>query len=198
MEFFDVHEHTKYKITICRPESIDQLSDMFTTEDELKDLIGDRYFRTSSTKPRTYLLNDVITKELEKWADKLDASGKKTLEIDDEELLDILKSSSYVSDFIDESYGRHGNRICYSRRYKRTKKKPTRSDVREFWIRIFPYAFRSKFDCFSPYFTTYDRHLAMFKAWKKVLGWKACSKFMSDPTQRKFYRMIWDNPEEYV
>ena len=191
MQFFDVHEHTKYMVEISRPESIDQLSDYFMSEDELKDMIGGHFYCPSTNTPRKFLCNDLITKELENWA------AKKTLIIEDEDLVDVLKTT-YVSYYIDEKYGRHGNRICYARRYKRKKKKPTKGDVREFWIRIFSHAFMSKFGAWPPYFSTYDRHLSAFKAWQKVLGWKACSKHMHDPVQKKFFKMIWDNPEEYV
>lgn len=197
MQFYDVHEQTKYRITVSKPESVDQLSDLFMTEDELSELIGKNFWFHGNGQ-RTYLLNGVITTELLKWADKLDASGKKTLLIEDEELVDVLKDRNcYVSDFIDDAYGRHGERICYARRYKRVKKRATKGDVRDFWSRIIPHAFRYKFDCYPSHIPTYDRHIVHFKAWKKILGWKVCRKFM-DSDNWKFYRQIWDNPEEFI
>lgn len=196
MEFFDVHEHTKYKVTVSRPENVEELSDCFITEDELKDIVGPNFWYQGNS-PRTFINNTVVSAELDKWAAKLEESGKRTLLIEDEELLGLLKDKNYVSDFIDGKYGRHGDRICFSRRYERKKTKPTKTDVREFWIRIFPCAFRDKFGCYQSHIPTYDRHLPHFKAWKKILGWKRCSQYMNDGN-KKFYRQIWDHPEEYV
>ena len=198
MDFYNVEEQTKYKLKISRPESIEKLTDWFMSHDEVTDLIGSSFYLTTGSSSRTFLCKSVIVKELEKWANALEASGKKTLRIQDPDLLDVLKDGNYITNFIDEKYGRHGDRICYARRYARVKKKPTKSDVREFWLRIFPDAFKDKFGAWPPYHTTYDRHLAAFRAWQKCLGWKACSRRMFDPEQKKFMKMIWDNPEEYV
>lgn len=196
MEFYDVIEQTKYRITISRPEYVDQLSDLFMTEDELKDIIGKHTYCPSTGRPRTFLLNEVITSELQKWADKLEASGKKTLLIEDDELLDVLKNNSYVTDFIDRKYGRHGDRICYARRYERKKTKPTKSDVHQIW-HAFQSAFRDKFGCYPSHIPRYDRHASMFRAYKKILGWQRCKKYLGSSNLR-FYKQIWDNPEEYV
>lgn len=197
MQFFDVHEQSKYRITVSRPENVDQLSDLFMTEEELKDLVGRNFYCPSTGRPRRFLLNEVITSELQKWADKLEASGKKTLLIEDDDLLDVLKNDSYVTDFIDNKYGRHGDRICYARRYQRKKKRPTKTDVHQMW-HIFQSAFRDKFGCYPSHIPRYDRHNIMFRAFQKMLGWKRCRKYMSGGEQVKFYRQIWDNPEEYV
>lgn len=199
MKFYDIHEQTKYQVTVSSPESVEELSDLFITEEELQDLVGRNCYIGGSGE-RTFILKNVATVELEKWADKLDASGKKTLVIDDPELLDLLKTNSYVSDFISNKYGRHGDRICYSQRYKRKKTKPTKADVRQIW-NTFQWAFRDKFGCYPSHIPLYDRHLSMFKAYQKILGWKRVSKQLRnsyDSTYMKFFKQIWDNPEEYV
>ncbi len=195
-EFYDVHEQSKYKIVLSRPESVEELSDLFITAEELEEMFGHRPY-IGSNGQRTFLLTNVISAEVKKLTEELEASGKKTLPIKDEELLEVLQDN-YLSDFTEDNrYGRHGNRVCFSKRYKRVKTKATKGDAREFWTRIFPYAFHHKFSCYPSYIPTYDRHLPYFKAWKKILGWERCSKFM-DSESKKFYRQIWDNPEEYI
>lgn len=198
MEFYDVHEQTKYKITVSQPESIDQLSDIFMTEEELQDIVGRNFYCPNNGKERSFILNAVVERELQAWADKLQLSNKKTLEIDDEELLDVLKDS-YVSEYIGSEFGRHGNRICYSKRYKRKKVKPTKSDVANMWW-MFDHAFCSKFGCYMPHIPRYNRHVTLFRALQKIVGWRRMRKVMdgSDPETIKFYRQIWDNPQEYV
>lgn len=196
MEFYDVHEQTKYKITISQPENIEELSDLFITREELTSLVG-RGIWVSSTSPSTFYLENVISQEIAKLGKKLDESGKKTIPIDDDELLEALKGS-YVSDYDEEGrFGRHGDRLCYARRYKRVKKKPTKGDVRFMWSH-FQHAFRHKYGCYPSHIPTYDRHLTMFKAYQKIVGWKAFIATVHDKDDRKWFRMIWENPEEYM
>lgn len=194
MDFFNVHDQTKYSITISRPETIEQLNDWFISEEELEELIGRRVY--AKAKPVTYKLKESVRAEVKKWAEKLDASGKKTLLIDDDELLEVLKEG-YMADYAPD-YGRHGNRICFARRYKRVKKRATQGDARTLWIHIFPVAFRNKFGCYSPHVAVYDRNVTLFKAFKKILGWKAVRASISNTENVKFYRQIWDNPEEFM
>ena len=196
-QFYDVLAQTKYSITISRPDKVEELSDMFITKEELDALCGgNMYF--SGQGPTTRVLNAVVTTETMAWADKLVASGKKTLRIDDEDLLDVLKRG-YLSDYMDECtlYGRHGDRICYSRQFKRVKKKATQGDVTNLW-RHMMYAFYDKYGCHPSHIPRYDRHIPMFKAWKKIIGWRAVRKRIGPSTNLKFYRLIWDNPEEHI
>lgn len=199
MDFYDIHEQTRFQITISVPEKMEELSDMFVTKEELQDLLGPHAYLPSSPTNghRTYTLKSVIEREVKEWADKLVASGKKTLIIDDEELLDVLKQG-YLSDYTedDDRFGRHGDRICYARRYKRKKTKVTRGDVTDMW-HCFQYAWRDKYGCYLPHIPRYDRGINLFKALKDVVGWRRMRKHISDE-KLKFYRMIWDNPEEHV
>lgn len=198
MEFYDILDQTKYSIQVSKPERVEDLSDLFISKDELEELVGRWTNIYAPNKPYRMTLDAVISSELKKYADKLDASGKKTLLIDDDDLLNVLKDSkSYVSNYIDASYCRHGNRIGYARRYVRKKTKPTKGDVQYFWVQIIPSAFRLKFGCYPSHIPTYDRGLLLFKAFKKILGWKNCSELM-DAEHKKFFKMIWDNPEEYI
>lgn len=197
MEFYDIHEQTKYKITISKPEKMEELSDLFITKDELDDALGKHSYYFTGNNERTLLLNSVIASAVDEWGAKLDESGKKTLIIEDEELLDVLKEH-YVSDFdISGRYGRHGDRICYARRYKRKKTKPTQGDVRLLWNYLM-YGFRDKFGCYPSHIPLYDRHLSMFNAYKKIVGWRLVRKQICDKTVVKFFRQIWDNPGEFI
>lgn len=200
MKFYDIHEQTKYQVVVSRPENAEDLSDLFLTEEELLDMVGENYYLGNiGNNPRTITLNSVITADVKKWTDKLEESGKKTLRIEDEDLLEVLKQG-YITNYTsgDDRFGRHGDRICYARRYKRVKKKATQGDVRNLWIHVFQCAFRSKYGCYMPHIPTYDRHLSLFKAMKDILGWRRCRKFMGSREDAKFYRQIWDNPEEFI
>ena len=197
MDFYNIHDQTDYKITISKPESVEDLSDLFVTKDELEDIVG-RGFYVYSTGPVTFTLKKTVEREVRKWADKLDGSKKKSILIEDQELLDVLKGG-HVTDYTPDTteYGRHGDRLCYARRYKREKTRATQGDVSSLWS-TFSRAFKEKFGCYPSHIPRYDRHPTHFKAWKKILGWKVVRQCIYDKESAKFYRQIWDNPEEYI
>lgn len=195
-EFYDLHEQTKYQLVISSPRKMEDLSDLFISSDELTELIGPSYRSSRGYGERnTITLRDAVAADIKKLTDKLDASGKKSIPIDNEELLDVLKQG-YMSDFTaDPTYGRHGDRVCYTNRYQRKKHKATQSDVAALWLAL-QYGFKDKYDCYPSHITRWERHIGMFKAFKKIVGWRRILKHTSQP-QTKFFRQIWDNPEEY-
>ena len=196
MEFYDIHEQTPYQITVSKPENMEDLSDLFITGDELQDLVGRHSY--VSDKHSTIILSGVITAAVKELTEKLEASNKKTIRIDDEELLEVLKEN-YLSAFTpqDSGFGRHGNTICYTRRYKRKKHTATQGDVTMMWSYL-SYAFRNKFDTFPTHIPRYDRTINMFKAFKSIVGWRRVRTCIHDKKTVKFFRQIWDNPEEYI
>jgi len=196
MDFYDVHEQTKYEITVSKPKKPEDLSDLFMTEEELKDLVGRNFYMYD--KQRTIILSGVVTTEVVKWANKLEASGKKTLRIDDDELLVVLKKGP-LSDYTDDNatYGRHGNRICFARQYKRKKTKVSQSDVSMLWSHLVS-GFYDRFRVWPTHIPRYERSIGMFKAFKEIVGWRRVRSHMHDKATVKFLRQIWDNPEEHI
>lgn len=196
MDFYDIHEQTAYAVKVSKPENMEDLSDLFITEEELTDIVGRNPF--VGNHPVTITLKGVIEAEVKKLTDKLEASSKKTIPIDNEELLEVLKTG-YLSDYTPgcDLYGRHGDRICYARRYKRKKHKATQGDVKQLWD-TFQYAFKDKYGCYPSHIPRYDRHLPMFRAWQKIIGWRRVRTHIHNKDTLKFYRQIWDNPEEYI
>lgn len=196
--FYDILEQTKYHILISRPAKMEELSDLFITEEEVTALTGNHFYHPRTGDTRRVMLDNVISTEVMTWADKLIASGKKTLRIDDEDLLDVLKRG-YLSDHTegDNRFGRHGDRICYARQFKRKKTKPTQGDVTNLWSMMF-WGFRDKFDTYPSHVPKYDRGTSMFKAFKSIVGWRRTRAHMHNKELVKFYRQIWDNPEEHI
>lgn len=199
MDFYDIHEQNKYSITVSKPEKVEELSDAFITQEELETLTGGSFWPHHTSNARTYLLNAVIEADVQELANKLDASGKKTLLIEDEDLLEVLKNNIPLAMFTPSTneYARRGNRICYARKYKRKKKRATQGDVRAMW-NMFTYAFHDKYGAWPPYTPGHQRSCALFKAFKDIVGWKRMRKHARDKENVKFYRQIWDNPEEYI
>lgn len=196
MQFYDILEQTPYKIKISKPDRMEDLSDLFVTEEELNELTG-RHVSIYSQE-QTITLTHAIETEVLAWGEKLIASGKKTLPIKDEALLDVLKQG-YLTDYTgnDTRFGRHGDRICYARQFRRRKTKVTQGDVTKMW-EFFMYGFKEKFNVYPSHIPRYDRHISMFKAFKKIIGWRLMRKQMFNKNLVKFYRQIWDNPEEHI
>jgi|VirMetMinimDraft_7_1064189.scaffolds.fasta_scaffold00786_4 hypothetical protein len=198
MDFYDIHEQTKYKIVISKPKSMEDLSDLFISKDEIETLVGTHraWLPSSSDTLCIVILRSEVTAAVKRLINKLEASKKKTIPIDDDELLDVLKTG-YVSDWTDSNkYGRHGSRFCYAKRYKRKKTKATQGDVRELW-RAFAQGFYTRFRTYPPHISTYDRHLTMFTAFQEIVGWRRV-RATTTKQQAKFFRQIWDNPKEYI
>lgn len=197
MDFYDIHDQTKYQITISKPANMEDLSDLFVTKEELDDMIGGNTYLHGDDK-RTITLRGVISTEVKKLTDALEASGKKTIAINDEELLEVLQKN-YLTDFTDGStiFGRHGNHICYSRRYTRKKHKATQGDVNTLWG-YFMYGFYNKYGCHPPHIPRYDRSVNQFKAFKDIVGWRRVRAQISNKETVKFFRQIWDNPKEFI
>lgn len=196
MQFYDILEQTPYKIMIAKPENMEDLSDLFVTEEELEEMVGRNVMVYGKTQ--TIKLNNTITREVIAWAEKLVASGKKTLRIEDEALVDVLKEGhlrDYTED--DTRFGRHGDRICYAQQFKRKKTKVTGGDVKKMWD-MFTYAFREKFNVYPTHIPRYERGVNMFKAYKSIIGWQLMRKQMHNKDLVKFYRQIWDNPEGHI
>ena len=196
MQFYDILEQSPYAIRISKPENMEDLSDLFVTGEELAEMTG-RAVNVYSNE-QTIKLTHTIETEVLAWGEKLIASGKKTLLIEDEALLDILKQG-HLKDFMedDDRFGRHGDRICYARQFKRKKTKVTGGDVSRMWDYFF-YGFRTKFNTYPSHIPRYDRHVNMFKAFKKIVGWRLMREQMHNKDLVKFYRQIWDNPEEHI
>lgn len=194
--FYDIVDQSKYRIIISKPKKMEELSDLFITREELDALVGGRRY-INGEGPHQFTLRSEITAAVKTLTEKLDASKKKTIPIDDEELVDILKEN-YLSDFTDgtDAYGRFGDRICYARQYKRKKTKATQTDVYHLWGALSS-GFNRKFSTWPPHIPKYDRHIRMFKAFKKIVGWRQV-RASANKEEAKFYRQIWDNPEEYM
>ena len=198
VQFYNIKDQTQYSITVSKPEKVEDLSDWFVSREELEALTGTRGYLHVTSKDHKIRLDNVVREAILNLGEKLIKSKKKTLPIDDEDLLDVLKSG-YLTDMAggDTRFGRHGDRICFARRYNRKKTKATKGDVKLLW-NTFSYAFRQKYDCYPSHIPTYDRTLVHFKAWQKIIGWRRIEEATHKKEQRKFFRQIWDNPEEYV
>ena len=199
--YFNVEEQSKYSVKVAAPTNMEDLSDAFITREELQQLTGNHglYVAVNGKSAiTTVLFHTTIEAELTKYAERLDVSSHKSILIEDDELVEALKDgrARHVMDYIGRKYCRHGDRLRYFASRRRVKRNATKGDMRDFWS-IFSDAFSAKYGTYLPHAPIWYRTLKLFKAYQKILGWRRCRKHMNKDNA-KFYRQVWDNPEEYI
>lgn len=202
-QFYNVISETEYTVEVLAVDKIEDVSNNFMTREELQEKVGPEVY-LYEYKPYTqqhYRLDQKIKDALKYWANKLEASGKASIVIDDEDLLSFLRSSYYrVQDFLSDDFARRKNKLTYNvrRRRKKIKTKPSKSDARHFWYAL-EHAFRITHGVYPGYIKARERTAKLFIALSPTIGWKAfrsCLK-AKDTETIKFYRMIWNKPQEY-
>ena len=199
-QYYDITEQSRYGMTVTRPKKIEDLSDSFVTREELVELTGHQslYIADSPGSSTTLLFHELIKAEVTKYAERLEVSTKKSIRITDQELLEALKSQRArpMTMYSSHLYCRHGDRIKYYKARRRVKKTATKGDSSYMWS-IFMNAFHNKHGTHMPFIPMWYRTLRLFKAYKKYIGWKAFRGAIRNKDQVKFFRQVWDNPEEY-
>lgn len=188
--YYDVVEQSKYHVTVKPIEDLADVGDTFYTHEEICELSGEKYF---SQHQRIVYFDHLIIAELEKWADVLEGSGKKTVIMTDHELVEVLKQTpSSLADFAGRKYMRHGDRIGYYR--KRKKKKATRGDLAIMWD-VLVSGWNAKYGAWLPHIPRWNRSHGLFLALQKATGYNTCRPFM--PEDYQWCRHIWYNTKEY-
>lgn len=192
--YYNIEERDRFSISISCAKNVEDLSDNFIDSEDYRDLTGRAVYHASGIVRN--MIHSLIKSELETLMEQLVGSGKKTILIGDDELVTALKDPHChnVADYI-PGYCRHGDRLQYSRTRRRRKTKVTKTDARDMWG-IFGSAFFTKFGTHMPYVPMWYRRLTLFKVYKKLIGWRKMCGHM-ERNNIKFYREIWDNPEEH-
>jgi hypothetical protein len=210
-EYFDIVEETKYTITISKPANILELSDCFMTEEEILERASIQQYTLRGMSPgttKTIVDDEAIKRGVEHWVVELKRSGKKSIQITDQDLLDnlttcIWSSNRNVRTITNQVYTKHGDRIL--RFVPRRKTRATRGDLRELWWDI-SRAWKEHVGTWTPHIPQYSQTPEFMAFFKKALGWRRVRKSMRrnyDETRAqfrarvKFKRYIWDHPEEF-
>ena len=191
--YYDIIEQGRYFVKVKPIEDLTEVSDVFYTFEEMQEICDGGYLSHTGMTIRHF--DSLITAELEKWAAKLDESGKKTVRITDQELVDVLKNNpnNTLSHYAGKEYMRRGDRICYYKRRKKTK--PTRGDLRTMWD-VLTSGFKDKTGGYLPHIPGWCRNYALFVGLQGIVGYNTARKYFPDDNA-KFLRQIWYNPKEY-
>lgn len=186
MKIYDVEHQSKYGIQLTQVRNIEDAGDHFVTEDDLKEMGitnmwgGHQLFKTKIIDEINRLLSTI-------------KEGRKSCIIDDEDLVDILKSSdSAVSDFV-EGTRRVGNRLF--RHTKVEKSKPQKQDASQLIntacrIVTHDHRFGLEFKYVSG-----NQYEPAIKLIKKLVTWKQVQAHCEEWSQEtKWMEMVWKKP----
>ena len=200
LTFYNVHEQSAYKIVVSKPENLTDISDLFISSQELMELIGRQHYVGHIGESKTTILcRNEIEVAVRALTEQLQASGKRALVIEDNDLLEILTENYPILSSNVHALGfcRRGNRIAYLSKRKRVKHRATQGDVRDLWNRL-GYGFYQKYGSWLPYIARREQNIKLFKALKSIVGWRRVRKQIEDKQRLKFARQIWDKPEEFM
>jgi hypothetical protein len=210
LTYYNVEHQNAYTITVSQVTSLEDLGDVFVTNEELNELgvsysesiiahrlasVGLAHMKPNERLTR-YTLKSSVEQALKHWRDKLIRSRKRTIVIEDQDLLAVLKDSiGVVQDHLGNKYCRRGDRLGYTTRYKRKQTKPTQANRTHLWEAM-ECGFRQKYGAWLPHCPRWMRQLNLFKAYKDCVGWRRTRQNLNSENA-KWCRIIWDNPEEY-
>ena len=125
VRIYTIERHTKYLIELTRIDNIEDAGDDFITSTELDEMFSDlNHYGYNGT---TYYKHNIKT-EMEMWKKKLIESGKKSIVIEDKDLLDAFNRDNYgyneFKDFV-KGVRKSGNKMMLFTKKVQTKPKVT-------------------------------------------------------------------------
>lgn len=191
IQYYNIVEQTRYSMKIEPVKNIAECSDDFLTKEELIERFEARYV---SDYTRSFTDHALVRAELNKIVDPLEDGKIRSVVIEDEDLLAVVKEhgmSRYVAEV-----RRRGNRISRWSYRPRKQKAPRKSDGRAVWSALTQYM-HSVTGHWPPHFEVCTRTPAMLTFYQRAVRWKHIVKFIPE-SQKRWARMVWQKPEEYL
>jgi hypothetical protein len=194
--YFNIVEQTKYEMVITEPASIAELSDNFVSMTELEQQFGNSLSLYAPVVDRHLILGAAITRDLEKVAQELEATGRTTIVIEDAELLEVAREYRH---HIPSGFAVRKNRLRhYVPKAARPQKTVRKSDI-TYTIYAAEMAVRHKYNLGSLHVPKYGHGLGYLRVLKKLVTLKEVLKagpyYVSG--REKWVRKVWAKPQEY-
>jgi len=186
---YEIQSQTKYSITITEIDNIEDCGDHFITQEELTEM-GIRY--NYGTAPR--LFDNKIKAEINRLISKI-AEGKKSIIIDDDELVEVLTSSSRaVSEFV-KGTRRVGNRLSL---YTKKVVPQTKVKYKNWTTLVLAYEriLKEKFEVYVDVKRNDSDRKGFVEVFKKGFTWEDVLEIdVVDKDDIEWCKKLWDNPE---
>lgn len=196
--FYTIEEDTKYTTTFTRTDNVEDVGEEFLTWEEFNEMYGNSYNNYWYEDGQyTYIKVAKVTNVLNDVKQQLIADKKKSMVVNDEELIHALvKYSRAVSNFV-PNMRRVGNRFSYDETVKKEKVGPKKTDVTalvNIAARIASKA--SGIEITFKYVQCNCRYAV--ETVKKLVSWEDLVRyFPENKIEQKIvdnYKQIWDNP----
>jgi hypothetical protein len=193
---FTIDSESKYHLQLTEITNIEDAGDDFLTEEEIHEMLGtDGHISTYAPIIRRQLVID----ELSAFKAEMKTNNKKSMIIDNAELVTFLTESTYsVSDFV-KGLRRVGNRLSLHTKAEKTE--PTKKDLQALincGCRCISKKYGYEFDIRY----AYQNYLGAVEVIQKVVTFDELTTFIetshSDWTnQLRWFKSIWENPEQF-
>jgi hypothetical protein len=191
-QIFEVISQSPYHITIHQIKNIEDCPDEFITEEELREMGVDHCW--SGTR---YMKGKIISK-IQQYLAQI-PKGKKSIIIDDNDLIEALKEGQYsVSNFV-KGTRRVGNRLF---KYDCTKKEQTEVKFDDWKMLViqFQLILRDKYGVIVDINLTASKRQETINQFKKLIDWSLIvdriekHKLGIDETQISWMKKLYENP----
>lgn len=198
--FYEIEDQSKFHIKLKVVENIEEVVGEFLTKDEVEEMMGGERSHISTYSP--IVKKTVVIDYLNKLIQKAKEQEKKTIIIDDEDLIEFLKKYNYcVSQFIEGSR-RVGNRFFIpTENKKKEQNEPNKQNIQS----LIDVGFRilsSKsggvsFECKH----AYENYKFAVDVIKKLVTLEEIVEYAEKCGYHEihipFFQMIWDDSEKY-
>lgn len=192
--FYAVTELNSYAIEIDRVTDITQAPDDFMTKEEMVDEYG--LDENATYYSRIIVFESKLTEEIAMWAEKLRQSGKRSIEVTDEELIETLTTHTFSPlSHYHEGLLRKGNRFVLAAP-KEKKVGPTKKHASMLVSTITSQLWR-KYRVDVTFKYIYDSYEASINAAKALIGsWEQIdwSVYQYSQEDIAMVKQVWDNP----
>lgn len=192
VQYFNVTEETRYSLTVEPVKNLADVGENFYTREEIQERFGETYIPDYA---RRFVNRSLISSQLEKLTEQLENKAVKSVVIEDEELLEILKNEG-ISRYA-EGVRRRGNRISRWAPRPREQKAVRKSDIAELWGALSTAA-RKKYDVqWLPHIPLRLRSAALMRLYKRAFGWRDLKQHIP-ARRRKWCHLVWQHPEDHL
>jgi hypothetical protein len=194
-KLYTIESDSPYHVKLAEIKNIEDAGDEFYTEEELQEALGITNLYTYSA----IVKRAKVEEELNNLKQQIIKKGKKTIIIDDQELVDFFSHhGGAVSDYV-KGLRRVGNRLFLHE--KKAKTEATKRDFQSFVSRACNQISKLSNFNFDIKYTENNRPVAV-EMIKKLLTWEQLidvnkwNQVLSDE-DKIWYKMIWDNPNYF-
>lgn len=193
-KYFDILERNEYILSIQRT-TIEEIGEEFLDSDDLKE------YGIEQNMSGLYLNVDAIKLKLQKIAATI-PEGKVSVEIDDANLLDVLKEGFPPKFFGVTGYTRRGNRLVKNKNKKEIveiRTAPNKEDFDDlFYIATLVSGIKYGLTFVYDPYSDVDVSVAITTI-KKLVSWKEMEAKLKqkdvDKEKRKWIKHLWSNPQ---